>query len=340
MAYAHATTFAAPRQAPPVVAQLQAVFDSLNDSSLLAALAGPTRRGPKGHPVKVLWRCVLARYVLGLESTRALIRTLENNPFIAEVCGIPSLDAIPHEATFSRFLAKLADRKYLHLVKDVSRSLVRKHYAELPAFGERVALDSTTLKAWANGGKPKPSDSEAGWSVKKNTHGKTEFTLGYKLHLLVDCESEMPIAANVSPGNVHDAKRASNVLSEARYTNKKFHPRFVIADKGYSGKPSVHLIRRQYWAQPVIDINPGHKKLLAELGDWQSTPERKALSKQRPAAERAFSRLKGQRSLNHIRVRGLRKVTVHCYLSLITMQAYWFAVQCGLQAEQLSSGPA
>lgn len=34
-----------------------------------------------------------------------------------------------------------------------------------------------------------------------------------------------------------------------------------------------------------------------------------------------FSRLKLQRSLDHIKVRGLRKVTIHCYLSLIAMQA-------------------
>ena len=45
-----------------------------------------------------------------------------------------------------------------------------------------------------------------------------------------------------------------------------------------------------------------------------------SLYKQRQAAERAFSRLKGQRSLNHIRVRGLRKVTAHCYLSVIALQ--------------------
>lgn len=35
---------------------------------------------------------------------------------------------------------------------------------------------------------------------------------------------------------------------------------------------------------------------------------------------KAFSRLKGQHSLNHIRVRGLRRLTVHCYLSLIALQ--------------------
>lgn len=51
------------------------------------------------------------------------------------------------------------------------------------------------------------------------------------------------------------------------------------------------------------------------------TPEYKALAKQRQAVERVFSRLKYQRSLNHITVRGLRKVTAHCYLSLIAIQA-------------------
>ena len=94
-----------------------------------------------------------------------------------------------------------------------------------------------------------------------------------------------------------------------------------MADKGYSGRPVVHLIRGQYWAKPVIQVNSGHKKLLAEMGDWQNTLEWKALAAQRQAVERAFSRLKGQRSLNSIKVRGLRKVTVHCYLSLIAMQA-------------------
>jgi len=39
------------------------------------------------------------------------------------------------------------------------------------------------------------------------------------------------------------------------------------------------------------------------------------------AVERAFSRLKGQRALNKITIRRKGKVTVHCHLSLIAMQA-------------------
>ena len=42
---------------------------------------------------------------------------------------------------------------------------------------------------------------------------------------------------------------------------------------------------------------------------------------QRQALERCFSRLKGLRSLNNITLQGKAKVTAHCYLSLIVMQA-------------------
>lgn len=303
---------------PPVVRQLQAVFQSLDDKPLITALVGPTRRGPKGHPVRVLWYCLAAKYVLGLASTAALIRTLQNNPYIAEVCGISNPNDIPHESTFSRFIARLSKKRMLAKVKDVSRAMVRQCYEELPGFGERVALDSSTLKGWANGGKTKKSDPEAGWSVKKGTQGQTEYTYGWKLHLLVDCEYELPIAAVVSPGNVHDVKKAPTVLREARTTYSEFGPRYLIADKGYSSAAFDFTIRRQYRATPIIDAPSSHKKRLAKR---DKTEEWAALYRLRGAVERAFSRLKGQRSLDNITVRRKRKVTLHCYLSLIAMKS-------------------
>jgi len=321
VAHVNITTLGAEVQAPPITEDLQRFFNRLDDIPLMQALTGSSRRGPKGYHVYTLWRCFLVKHYLSLPSTEAMRRTLHNNPFIARACGISSPEDIPHHSTFSRFFKLLADVRYLHLVKDVSRRLVRHHYQTLPAFGERVAMDSTTLKGWSNGGKNPKFDKQAGWSVKKGSQGVKEATYGYKLHLLVDCESELPISANVSAGNVNDAKRASNLLSEARFTTGYFHPRYVMADKGYSGKPLYRLIRWQYHAQPIIDPNPGHKKLVAEVAEMKKTTGWQALYKQRPAVERAYSRLKGQRSLNHITVRGLRKVTVHCYLSLIAMQA-------------------
>ncbi len=322
MVSTYSTTPQAAIQEPPIVKELAALFSRLDDSELLKTLTGPARRGPKGYDMTILWRCVVTKHHLGLPSTAALIRTLHQNPFVARACGIGSPENIPHKATFSRFYLRLSKRFTLFELKNVSRSLVRRHYGELPAFGERVALDSTTLKGWVNGGKPKQSDPDAGWSVKKNSHARTEYTLGYKLHLLVDCESELPIAANVSARNVHDAKRASRVLSEARYTDSRhFKPRYVMADKGYSSKDLFRLVRQQYLSNPVIDLNAAHKKLAAKHGEEQKLPEWKALYSQRQAVERCFSGLKGLRSLNHITLQGRAKVTVHCYLSLIAMQA-------------------
>lgn len=321
MATIQASTSEAATQRPPVVQELEAVFASLDDASLLQALIGPTRRGPKGHAVVVLWHCFIAKYRLGMDSTDAFIRALNDNPYLAEACGISSRPAIPHKSTFSRFFAKMSKRKYQHLVKDVSRELMRRCYAELPGFGERVALDSSTLKAWSNGGKTPKSDPEAGWSVKRGTQGAKEFTYGWKLHLLADCEYELPIAAVVSAGNVNDQVRASHVLAEARYSYSKFHPRYIMADAGYSSSKFVSLVYRQYRARPIMQFNPSHKRLVERFALEKDRPEYKALAKQRTAVERAFSRLKDKRALNKITVRRRMKVTTHCYLSLIAMQA-------------------
>ena len=261
------------------------------------------------------------RYALGLPSTRAALRLLYNAPQVALVCGIKAPEDIPHESTLSLFFKKLSRFKYLHLLKDVSRRLVRHHYDTLPSFGDRVALDSSTLKAYANGNKPVKADKEAAWNVKRNSQGRTEFVLGWKLHAMIDCEHETIISANISPGNIHDSQRATHLLREARFSVKRFRPHFVMADKGYSGQPLMHHIKDQYHAKPIIDIMPVHRRLAQRTAEQRKTTEWKALYKQCTAIERVFSRLKGQHSLNNITVRGRWKVTVHCYLSLIAMQA-------------------
>ena len=78
MASINATADAAAVQTPPVVADLTTVFAALEDGELLAALAGPRRRGPKGHPLRVLWQCFVAKHRLGLSSTDAMIRALHD----------------------------------------------------------------------------------------------------------------------------------------------------------------------------------------------------------------------------------------------------------------------
>ena len=96
-----------------------------------------------------------------------------------------------------------------------------------------------------------------------------------------------------------------------------------MSEAGYSARNLFRLIKRQYGTVPVIQIPRRQHNMRARYRDILDTPEGKALTKQRQAVERAFSRLKGQRSLNNVTTRGLRKVTLNYYLSILAVQAIW-----------------
>jgi transposase len=298
----------------PIVRQLHAIFETLPDQELIADLTA--RTGRPGYTVKIIWKTYVAMAVLGLPSFASLIRTLQNNPYVAIACGITSPEGIPTKFAYSRFMRKLSQPKYVVMVKNVMRSLTRSLYDALPDFGKSVCIDSTDLKAWSNGAKKPPSDKDATWAVKPDTAGRIKYYFGYKLHLLADTQYELPIVANITTANFPDVWAASRVLSQARFTNSKFHPQYVICDAGYCSKALRQLIRRQYRAKPIIKVNRAHtKSLFFETEEW------KAVYNRRSSIERLFGRLKGYRRLNNITVRRIRKVTVHCFVSIIVVQA-------------------
>ena len=294
---------------------LKPIFSAIPDTEFLQALEKTRRTGRPGYPIRVMWRTIIAMYVLNFKTYSQLIRELQYNPALASSCGIKSYGDIPSKFAYSRFLKKLQQPHFVKMVKDIMRELTRVLYQELPDFGKSVAIDSSNLKAWSNGGKKPASDPDAGWSAKKGSEGRTEFCFGYKLHLLSDTEHELPIAAVITPGNFNDSRAASRVLSQARYTYGKFHPKYIIGDAGYSSEKLRRLIKRQYRAESIIKVNPSHKKALFPI-----TKEWLTIFDRRSSIERLFSRLKEQRRLNNITVRGKRKVTVHCFLSMIVVQ--------------------
>lgn len=300
---------------PPVLKQLKRLFEAIPESELLSDLK-VYYAGRNGYTYKVLWRTYVAMAVLNIPSFAALIRTLENNPYISLACGIPNPEAIPSKYAYSRFMRKLQTRHGVKLIKDIMRDLTRKCYTTFPNFAKSVAIDATDMKAWSNGNKPRKSDPDAGWVIKSDTAGKPKFVWGYKLHLMVDTSYEIPIAANITKGNTADIRYASNLLSEARFTNGKFHPEYVICDAGYSSKELRHLIHRQFRAEPIIKSPKTHKKWISdETPDWQ------LIFNRRTSVERVFGRMKTQRRLNNITVRRKHKVTIHSLIPVIVTQA-------------------
>ncbi len=301
-------------KSPPIVKHLNAIFKVIPDGELIASLKAHT--GRPGYTVEVMWKTYIAMVVLSLPTFTSLIRALHDNPLLAVACGITSYEGIPTKFAYSRFMRKLSEPRNVFMVKNVMRSLTRSLYETLPDFGKSVAIDSTDIKAWSNGAKNPVADPDATWAVKADTSGKKKFYYGYKLHLLADTQYEIPIAANVTTASIHDSRVASRVLSNARYTYGKFRPDYVICDAGYSSNKLRGLIKRQYRAEPIIKAHPRHKA--ARIPE---TREFRTIYSRRTAIERIFGRLKCYRRLNNVTVRRIQKVTVHCFLSLIVVQA-------------------
>jgi len=310
-----ATKQAKSQESVPIARQLEALFNMIPEEKLLKALK-VYYAGRRGYTSKILWRGYVAMTVLNLCSFAALIRALQDNPYMAQACGITSPAAIPSKFAYSRFLRKLQEPKNVVLVKNIMRTLTHKCYEVFPNFGKSVAIDATDLKAWSNASKTRKSDSDAGWVVKAGTNGKKKYVWGYKMHLMVDTTHEIPITASITKGNTADVRQATPLLSQARYITGKFYPEYVICDAGYTSEELRRAIKRQWRAQPIIRAPKSHKRRLPEeTAEWQTIFNR------RTAVERVFGRMKNHRRLNNITVRRRRKVTVHSLIPVIVTQA-------------------
>ena len=110
-------------------------------------------------------------------------------------------------------MAKFKRRMNVVAVRNVFRAMTRKCYEVFPGFGEITAIDSTDLKAFSNGRHKKPTDKDAGWVVKSDNHGKKKYVWGFKGHAAVCGTYEIPMAFQITSGNVSDVTRASNILT-------------------------------------------------------------------------------------------------------------------------------
>ena len=136
-----------------------------------------------------------------------------------------------------------------------------------------------------------------------------------------------------STGAVHDSRKATPLLQQARYTYGKFKPEHVICDAAYSSKRIRRTIKRQYRAEPIIDPNPRHKRAYAKTG---KTAEWRMVYNRRVSIERLNGRLKTHRRLDSVRVRGRHKVRIHAMISVIVCQSIALATKSRLSVRKVA----
>ena len=236
----------------------------LDDSALIERLQEYRHTGRPGWSLRPLWSAYLASFYLDLPHTNALIRRLEDDSALREVCDFDEPYGLPCRRTFNRFIRRLADHN--DLVADCFHSLTDQLRELLPGFGEEVAIDGTAVRSHSNPDKtskvtglPNP---DAAWGVKHSVRSKerdsTEFFFGYKVHMVADATYDLPIGFKVTAGNRNDSPELPAVIETAMTTYDWFDPYAVIADRGYDAATNFEGLYLLHGIDPIIHIRkPG-----------------------------------------------------------------------------------
>ncbi len=248
--------------------RLRLVIEHMPDEELMRLLEEERGCGRDDHPVRGMWNSLLAGVVFGHESIESLRRELARNAQLREMCG---LERVPSAAAYTRFLKRLVS-KQAELEAMFDR-LVSGLSGELEGFGEVLAIDSKGVRSHGrpsrrdDGRAPGPDgrrDTDADFGVKTYRGRQRDGTLwqrvkrwfGYKLHLVVDAEYELPVAFEVTRGSASDLTCGFKLLEKLHRNHPEIIDRCEVmtGDRAYDSKGFLSKLWDDYDIKPVVDI--------------------------------------------------------------------------------------
>ncbi len=273
--------------------------------------AGRPPRKPLG-----IFKTLMIKQLRHIPSDRELYRKLWNDEALREICDIEEKEKPYHPSQLTRFRNKVGPERLTGIMNTLIKELVEGDIIK----GETLALDATFIKAWS---RRDPTDDSHGYSDPESRVGRDgkTYDLGYKAHLAVDADSDMPVAVVVASANENEKKHTEELLENASLAVEGFWG--VVADSQYSSK-RVRDIIVEHGAEPVIPYPSNHRRGERVLRVDRffrtsgSANERRAYEVGRASVERVNSRLEFV-GLECLKLRGLRKVMVHVFLCIIVM---------------------
>ena len=311
----------------------------------------PYQRGWRGRPLEdraALARAFLAKAVLEMVTTRALVERLRNEATLRRLCGWEKASSVPSEATFSRAFAEFAEgdlpgrlheallERTLegHLAGHVSRDSTAIAGREKPApkaapaakpKGEQRPKELSRLQRQASmtleemlEELPKACDI----GVKSTGKGYLERWTGYKLHLDA-IDGGIPISCLLTSASVHDSQAA---IPLATLTARRVTSLYDLMDSAYDA-PKIRAFSQKLGHVAIIDVNPRRRvevkaerkrEALAERCIGHLSPEARRY-RERTNVERVNGRLKEEFGGRHVRVRGPGKVMCHLMFGILAL---------------------
>ena len=276
------------------------------------------KTGPRKPPRSPLgiFKALMIKQLRCIPSDRDLYRRLWNDEALREICDIEEHEKLYHSSQLTRFRYKVGPERLEAIMNSLLEELVEGGIIK----GETRAMDAPFIKAWS---KRDPVDDSHGYSDPESRVGRDgkTYDLGYKAHLAVDVDSDMPVAAVVASANENEKKHSEELMEKASLVVDGF--RVVVADSQYSSRrvrgcilefgaePVVPYMSNQARGEPVLRVD----RFFRTRG---SAGERSIYVLGRASVERVNYRLEFV-GLGCLKLRGLRSVMVHVLLCIIMM---------------------
>jgi len=254
---------------------------------------GPPGPGNPGYPSKPMLNALILM-PLSNESESGLSRLLKRLPSLAEDCGFKR-ERTPSQPTINRFKHKVG----LEGFKRIFKQLVERLVGGSVIGGPSLVIDATGIKVGR-------SDPDAAWGYVS----KEGLIYGYKVHLIADYRSELPIELSVTPANVHENKLFKPLLKAAK--KKGVKASWIAGDAIHDSRETRSYVK-SVGARAFIDRNP------RKAGKDKAKPMSKTYGRMKASVERIFSRAKELQGLERVRVRGFNSVSIHMHMVFIAM---------------------
>jgi len=192
-------------------------------------------RRPK-NPNRRMWYCMVASMLYTRGQVNPLIAELHRNPTMRQVCHIPCVEAIPSRHAFKRFRGRLERHK--NLLREMFNEMVEALRQVIPELGRVTAADGTGLRTHR---RAKDEAEDGSYGKKRSVRVKDDGTeeevtlewFGFKLHLVVDAETELPLGFRVTRANDSETKHLVPLMKEIKERHPGMELEVVTADKGY-----------------------------------------------------------------------------------------------------------
>ena len=240
---------------------IKIIFDHIDWSFIHPLVNGRySPQGAEGYDPISLFKAQLLIYLGEVNSDRKLASALHYDGRLCLLCGFNFLKT-PSNGTFTNFRDRLGEDIFYEILHClIAQAIVLKVIR-----GGDTAIDSTHLWAYSHRFGKKTcsckgkchcprsySDTDAQWGAKCKDYS----FFGYKVHLIVDAKSQLPLEVEVTPANVADATQAKPLLKGA----KEKHPENPIdtsaMDSAYDSHENYRFAIEDAKVAPIIALNP------------------------------------------------------------------------------------